>query len=165
MTEFLEVTLWVVGIYWVLPFTISMIYGLWLWKVSHDITYEGYILWRGVFPAFRFRLISQKSWYARAWARWYGCALFMLIIHKDEKGEHDDRMVEKVIVHEMRHVAQEFVLGILQWILYGLHYAYLAIFTDKNPYRENWFERDARAATARWVLKGRPRIFNFGRRQ
>lgn len=165
MNEILEVAIWIVGIYWGLPFVVSMAYGLWLWKVSHDITYEGYILWRGFFPAFRFRLISTKSWYARAWDRWYGCAMFMLIIHKDKKGEQDDAQVEKTIVHELRHVVQELVFGILQWLTYGLDYVRLKLFTDKDPYRDNVWERDARAAADRWEQKGRPRIFNFGRRK
>lgn len=160
----LEIVFIVVAINWAFPFVISMTYALTLWLISKDISYEGYILWRGWLPAFRFRVLPTRSWYVRLWERWYGQALFMVIVHRDELGPQDDRFVEKTIVHEVRHIQQQWLLGLVQWVLYGLHYACLAIFTNKNPYRQNCFERDARAYAGAWVMKGRPHLFDMGKR-
>lgn len=160
----LEIVVWIVGVVWIFPWAVSLLYALVLW-LTKDIQYEGYILWRRVFPALRFRLVPTRGWLARLWAGIYGQALFLIIVHKDMPGTYDDRLVERVIVHEMRHVHQQMLLGIFQWLIYGLHSAYLAIFTEKNPYKDNVFERDARAAAGDWVMQGRPRIFDFGPRQ
>lgn len=159
------IALYVVAIYWGIPFVVSVLFMGWLLFLSHDLKFEGYVwLWRFI-PVFRFRLISRKSWYARAWEGLYGQAMWMSIIHKDAPGALDDESVENVIVHEMRHVVVGMVLGIFQWVTYGLDYVRLWTFTDRHPYRDNIHEIDAREAVHRWVKAGRPRTFNFGRRR
>jgi hypothetical protein len=163
MPKSLEVVLWVVGINWVVPFVVSMLYVL-VMLALREITYEGLILWRGFLPALRFRIQPKRGWLVRAWERWYGQALFMVIIHTDKVGESDDQYVEMIIVHEVRHIQQQWVLGLMQWILYALHSAYLAACTKKDPYKKNWFEVDAKRAAIRWWLGGRPKRFDLGQR-
>lgn len=161
----MTIALYVVGINWGVPFVASLLFMGWLLYVSHDIKFEGIVWFWKVFPAYRFRLISRKSWYARAWEKFYGQAMFLSMIHRDELGPWDDPEVEETIVHELRHVVVLLVLGLLMWILYGLDYVRLAVFTKRDPYAENFFERDAERSVQRWVYRGRPRIFNFGRRR
>jgi hypothetical protein len=73
--------------------------------------------------------------------------------------------VEKIIVHEMRHVKITVVFGLLSWVAYGLHFVFLKFFTTKDPYHDNWFEVDARRAADKWEEMGRPPIYNFGERK
>lgn len=155
---------WSIVINWHLCYFISWIYILWLWLVSDDIKFEGWIYWKFI-PVARFRLISTKSWYAKLWQKFYGFALFLIIIHRDEKGKFDDAWVEKTIVHEMRHVFITLIGGLLSWIAYGLNFIFLAIFTKRNPYKDNWFERDACRSADTWEAEGRPKIFTFGKRR
>jgi len=164
-TPWYEYVGWGIVINWHVCLLISWIYILWLWLVSHDIKFEGWVRWRFIIPVARFRLISTKSWYAKLWQKFYGFALLLAMIHRDEKGTFDDAWVEKTIVHEMRHVLITLIGGLLSWIAYGLHFAFLAIFTDRDPYKDNWFERDARRSADAWEAKGRPRIFTFGERR
>jgi len=156
---------WAISANWYLPLIITWIYLLWLWKVSGDIKFEGWVRWRFIVPIARFRLISTKSWYAKLWKRFYGFGLFLAIIHRDEKGIYDDAWVEKTIVHEIRHVSVALILGLLMWISYGLIFLTLKIFTNKDAYRDNPYEIDARKAADRWEGKGRPRIYTFGERR
>lgn len=137
--------------------TISWAYTLWLWLLSKDISFEGWVFWRGFIPIARFRLISKKSWFAKAWANWYGHALLGVIIHRDEQGTFDDNHVEKTIIHELRHNQQQLILGFMFYILYGIDYLL-------HGYYDVWFEKDARAAEEVWVSQGRPKKFNFGKR-
>lgn len=142
---------------------VSWAYCLWLWKISGDIAFEGWVFWKFI-PLARFRLISKRSWYARAWARFYGFALFTTIIHRDQIGEWDDAHVEVTLVHEVRHCQQNIILGCLHWVLYVLDFARLFIFTKHSPYYENWFERDARRYVMLWKKHGKPKLFNKGER-
>ena len=149
---------------WLVPLVVTWIYVLWLWCISGDIKLEGWVLWAKVVPVARFRLISRRSWYARAWQGWYGFAMMLVIIHRDEKGALDDACVEKTIVHEMRHITQIMCLGLLHWVLYGAHTGYLMA-SGNPPHAFNWFECDARVYANRWDSAGRPRKYRFGRRQ
>ena len=157
--------LWFVGIFWGVPFVISWGYLLWLAHLSHDITFEGILWWRGFIPVARYRLISRRSWYGQMWERWRGCGLFLAMIVKDNEGTHDDQAVEDTIVHELRHVVQVLLFGILQPLSYLGHYGYLKAFTSLDPYFANVWERDARASAQRWIDRGRPSIYNLGTRQ
>ena len=161
--------LWWIGIgvliNWGAMVIVSWAYVGWLWKVSGDVTFEGLIYWHGWLPIGRFRLISTKSWYAKLWAGWYGFSLGFNMIHRDVRGTRDDFFVEETIVHEARHAFQQLALGVLLWVIYGLDNLRIRLFTDGDPYWDCWAERDARAATERWVEKGRPRIYDFGERQ
>lgn len=150
---------------WNLCLVLSWSYVLWLWLVSGDVYLEGWIKWKFPIPTARFRLISTKSWYAKAWSKFYGFALFLAIIHRDQKGQWDDEWVQKTIVHEMRHVKITVWFGLLSWIAYGLHFVFLKLFTSKDPYHDNWFEIDARRAADMWEQNGRPPIYNFGERK
>lgn len=133
-------------------------------QITGDVKYEGTIWWRGFWPVQRFRLTSKRSWFARAWEGIYGHGLLGAMIHKDEKGAHDDAWVEKTIVHELRHHVQQVVLGAVFYLLYGLSFV-IEVLRGNKGYWDNWFEKDARAAADRWVKRGRPRIFNFGERR
>jgi hypothetical protein len=144
-------------------YLVSWGYAAWLWRVSRDIRLEGWGWW-GPLPVARFRLISRKSWYGRLWRRFYGAALLGVMIVRDERGAHDDVFVDSTLVHEMRHVQQAAVLGALQPLLYCAHMLWLWG-RRQDPYRDNWFERDARAAELRWELAGRPRLPWFGERR
>lgn len=154
----------IVAANWLVPLVVTWLYVGWLWLLSGDIKLVGWVLWAKAIPVARFRLISRRSWYAQAWQGWYGFAMMLAIIHRDEKGSLDDDQVEVTIVHEMRHIAQIMVLGLLHWILYAAHTGYLMA-RGKPPHAYNWFENDARAAAARWIEKGRPRTYKFGKRQ
>jgi hypothetical protein len=79
------------------------------------------------------------------------------MIHKDEKGKFDDGLVEEIIIHELRHHVQQFILGLMFYIIYAVDFMI-------HGYFNVWFEKDARAATNKWIRAGRPRIFNFGKR-
>ena len=151
------------AINWVGMFAFSWAYcGILLW--AGDLRLEGWVKWRGWFPVARFRLISTKSWFARAWQNWYGHALLGCMIHRDEKGEFDNEFVEEVIVHELRHNVQQLILGLVFYLAYGVA-SLVALIRGKNGYLDNWFEVDARAAASAWVNAGRKRIFNFGKRR
>jgi hypothetical protein len=156
--------LWAIPLNWTMPWIISWIYVGWLWKVSGDVSFEGWIYFWKVIPVARFRLISKKSWYAKMWKQWYGFALMLVMIHRDEKGKQDDEFAEEVIVHELRHNKQCLVLGLLHWILYGLDNVRLRIFTKKDAYADNWFERDAEKAARNWIYNGRPKVYGLGKR-
>lgn len=152
-----------IAINWLGCFALSWAYcGALVW--SGDIQLEGWIWWRGWFPVARFRLISRKSWFARAWERWYGHALLGSMIHRDEKGDFDDWLVDETIVHELRHNVQQLILGLLFYALYGAQFV-IQEARRKSGYRDNWFEVNARAAASAWGKAGRKRIFNFGERR
>lgn len=159
----MEIAITIVAINWLGCLAFSWLYcGVLV--LTGDIRLEGWVWWRHLFPVARFRLVSRKSWFARAWARWYGHALLGCLIHRDEKGDFDDAYIEEVIVHELRHCVQQLVFGLTFYLLYGLHFVLLSA-RRKNGYRDNWFERDARAAAFRWVEQGRQYIFDFGERR
>lgn len=161
-----NIIIWAIVANWGGCLVISWIYVLWLWLISKDIKFEGWVIWRKIVPIARFRLISTKSWYAKLWKKWYGFAMMLAMIHRDEKGPEDDLAVERVIVHETHHVvAQILPMGVLFWIVYLAHSWILSLFTDLNSYRNNIFEVRANAATLRWMRKGRPKVLNFGTRR
>lgn len=156
---------WAIAANWYLFAAGSWLFVLWLWKVSGDIKFEGWVRWLFIVPVARFRLISTKSWYARLWKKFYGLSLFLMMIHRDEKGDYDDEWVEKTIVHEMRHILVFLIGGLLVFIGYGLIFVFLKLFTRKDPYYDHPYEVDARRAADKWEAKGRPRIYNFGERR
>ena len=161
----LEVILLCVLANWAGMILISWVYLGWLWKVSGDVKFEGWVFWRGWLPIARFRLISTKSWYAKLWNKWYGFSFGFTMIHRDVKGTRDDLWVEKTIVHEARHAFQQLALGMIQWLAYALDNLRIRIFTKLDPYKDNWFECDARRAADKWEAAGRPRIYSFGERR
>lgn len=149
---------------WLLAWIISWLYVGWLWGISKDVKFEGWIRLWGWLPIARFRLISTKSWYAKIWLNFYGFAMMLIMIHRDEKGQWDDRFVEQTIVHEARHCVQMMWLGTIFWLVYGADMLRMKIM-GKHPYRDCVFERDARAAETRWENSGRPPKFTFGARR
>jgi len=162
----IDILLWFLLINWGGCLVVSWAYVLWLWLVSKDVKIEGWVIWRRMVPIARFRLVSTKSWYAKAWQNWYGFALLFAMIHRDEKGMKDDKGVEEVIVHETHHVVSQILpLGMMFWVLYLAHSMYLATMTTRHPYQNNIFEVAAYRAARVWVNNGRPKILNFGPRQ
>jgi hypothetical protein len=126
--------------------------------VTKDVKFEGWIFWRGFFPVARYRIISKLSWFGRAWSKWYGHGMLGCIIHRDEVGSYDDKLVEETIVHEIRHHVQQLVLGLIFYLVYGFDLL-------MNGYWDVWFEKDARRAEENWKKAGRPLIFKFGKRR
>lgn len=153
---------YIIPLNWIVPLVLSYLY-IFILLVTDNITYEGIIYWRSVVPILRFRLSTDNNWYTRLWRNWYGFAMMLAMIHRDEKGSLDDKFVEKTIVHELRHNGQILILGFVQWILYMLHNLILLI-QGREMHKNNWFENDARRAADRWLAKGRPKRFNFGKR-
>lgn len=132
--------------------------------LSGDLRIEGWLFWGGWWPVARTRLISKKSWFARAWQKWYGQSWLGVIIHRDEKGSYDDSFVELTIVHEMRHNLQQLILGLVFYVIYGIDFLRLSII-GKSGYNDNWAEVDARKRAKRWVDEGRPPMYDFGKRR
>lgn len=164
MTEWWDVVLKVLAVNWGILFVASWFYVGWLWLLSGDVEFEGWMVWRNLIPVARFRLVSTKSWYARLWKKFYGMGLFLVVVHRDERGPDDDFIVERVLVHEMRHVLQFLCLGLLGWYLYLAHAVILWITDKGHPYFDNMFERDADRYAEAWMRKGRPKILTFGQR-
>jgi hypothetical protein len=148
---------------WVGAFLFSWLY-IGALALTKQIEFQGWIWWRGWFPVARWLLVAQDNWFARAWAKWYGHALMGNMIHRDEPGERDDDWVEQTIVHELRHNVQQLILGMLQWVFYLMDHVRKTN-AGKDGYKDNVFEVDARDAQQRWVARGRPRIFDFGKRR
>jgi hypothetical protein len=154
--DYVSFVLSVLYINWGIPFVCSLLYVLWLRYVSRDIVFVS-CMRAGVIPALRWRLVSKRSWYAKAWQDWYGVGLFCQIIHRDEADTDDDAYVAETIHHEMRHVLQWVILGLLFPVLYVLHFAWLLVVEslkaapERHPYLDNWFERDARRAAGQVV--------------
>lgn len=168
MCSFLD-AVWVfsgiVAIYWGVPAVVSAVYILFVWLIQKDIVFEAVVWWRGWIPALRFRLRSRKTWYTKFWTWISGSAVFGVMIHKDEDRPGDDKLVEKTIAHEMRHVNQMYVFGILQPLVYLGHMAVLWFTPGKHPYFDNVWEVDAREAADRWVQQGRPKWPGMGPRR
>ena len=135
-----------------------------LLQATGDVTFEGWVFWRGWFPVGRFRQISKKSWFGRAWQRFYGHSMLGTLIHRDDPGAWDDDYVEKTIVHELSgHQVWQLALGLMFYLLYGF-FSLVAVLKGGLAYEDNWLEAYARNVADRWVEQGRPRVFNFGRR-
>ena len=138
MTYFLRT----LGFVWLLPATIITwaVYVLPLWAFG-CIKWDG---WHSYLIA-RFKLVNNDGWYARAWRDWAGWGGPCVMILKDLPTELDDRWVEVTEKHESRHCIQQFLLGILFHIIYGVDLIYLWLFRkDKHAYLDNFLERDAR---------------------
>ncbi len=152
-----------IAVNWIGCFALGWVYcSILIW--SGDLRIEGWLFWGGWFPVARTRLISKKSWFARAWQKWYGQSWLGIIIHRDEKGAYDDKFVEETIVHEMWHNSQQLKLGLLFFVLYGGDFARLEMI-GRSGYFDNWAEVGARRRTKRWIVAGRPPIYNFGTRR
>lgn len=139
----------IIGFVWLFPATLLtwLLYILPAWLF-------GVILYKGMhsFLVWKFQLVNSDSWYARAWSDWYGWSGPCVMIVKDLPGERDDRWVKITEVHEGRHCAQQFVLGIFFYPAYIAHSMWLWLFRkDKHSYLDNWFERDARRAAGQRI--------------
>jgi len=150
-----------IAINWGIPLIVSWVYVLWLWKLSHDITFEGWVIWRRTVPIARFRLISEYSWYAKLWANWSGFAMMLLMIHRYE-GDALDDSAKLTIVHETYHVIRQILpFGLCFWLAY-LATALVLKLRGKSVHRSNPFEDSARHYAAKWQIAGRPPIVTFG---
>lgn len=83
-----------------------------------------------------FEVVAQGNWYARAWKRWGGFAGPGFVLTRGRRPE--------LLAHEVRHVHQWWILGILFPVVYGL---LLLIF----GYRNHPLEHDAKAAAQKAV--------------
>lgn len=120
-----------IGINWVGSYVISWLYAGWLWLITKNIKFEK---WVG--PVAVFRLIQKKdSWFTRAWRMFTGHSLLGVIILNSKR--------EEVLVHELRHNAQQAILGLIWYMIYGVDYLI-------NGYYNIWFEKDARRAERNW---------------
>ena len=85
------------------------------------------------------------QWWAKAWKGWRGhavpCAIVLARVPSDL-----DATWRRTRRHELRHVDQMFLFGLLFPFLYVGAMVWIACFKrDLHPYRDNPFERDARA--------------------
>lgn len=86
--------------------------------------------------AARFELISTKSRYARAWKHWAGVGLWGFMITNDAS--------DRAVRHEGRHCWWWMIAGGFYGIVYGGDWLRIKLFTDRDAYRDNVCERDAR---------------------
>lgn len=119
-----------IGIYLAAPIC-CLIYLLVL--LPRDVRFAGRHKWY----AWHFELISTKSRYARAWKGWAGCGLWGYMITNDAS--------PKAVRHEARHCWWWMIAGGFYGLVYGIDWLRLRLFTDKDAYRDNVCERDARA--------------------
>jgi hypothetical protein len=123
---------------WLLPMTILVWAGyvLPLWvtgQVKYDGTFNGCI---------RFRLNdSLNTWYTRLWSAWAGWSGPCVMVYKSI----NERVDRNTFHHEYRHCWQQFWFGPLHYPLYGINFIAFKLFTNKDPYTDNYFEEDARS--------------------
>ena len=119
---------------WLLAWALSWAYVLWLWKVSGDFKYVCTLeICKRKIPVPVFVLVSEKSWYAQAWAKWGGMACFSIVLISTANPH------VKLLRHELQHVRQWFRWGTLFAVLYGFYHL-------RYGYWLNPFEVEAREA-------------------
>jgi hypothetical protein len=125
---------------WLGCWAFSVLYALWLWRLSGDAEYFGVMRWRGFFPVLAFGIVSKKSWFGRIWKKFAGHGLLGAVLLRVSK--FDTQKAECVIAHELRHHEQQLALGFVFHVLY-------AVFHLIYGYEKNPFEVDARRAEQR----------------
>jgi hypothetical protein len=105
-----------------------------------------------------FRQIANKGWKDGAWEllvtkdswlnkkfnnKWGAFSLGFSVIYNNEY-EYNNLNTR---YHERIHLKQQLVLGLFQWIFYGLFCIIVFIGCDLHAYRSNPFEIDARLKT------------------
>jgi hypothetical protein len=127
---------------WLLPMTILvwLIYVLPLLiakQVRYQETFMGCVV---------LRLNNEKNtWYTRLWFNWAGWSGPCVLIYK----HINERVDRNTFHHEYRHCWQQLWFGPLHYPLYGLNFVVFKLFTDKDPYMDNYFEVDARDYAAK----------------
>lgn len=156
MENILEKALRVLQFIWLLPATLLvwLFYILPLWLIFKEIQYIGMT----EFLVFEFEnpINTRRSWYDQEWEKWAGCSgpcVYILKRHYGPGGHEFDDITRK---HEVRHCIQQFWLGVFFYPAYGLAMAWTLISniwssTEKHPYHDNPFERDARKAAGQKV--------------
>ena len=142
---------------WVLPifFAVGLVYILPMWIIFRDLVFKGC----PEFLVFEFGLADKnvESWHVKLWEKWGGWASAPFVIFnidydlaKINLAYADD--CDKLRIHELKHIEQQFWLGICYHPAYFLMLIWIYFFKkEKHPYYDCPFERDARAAAGQDV--------------
>ena len=133
---------------WMLP----SILVVWLFYLLPLLAF-GYVKWTGFVEPWvaELRLSRDDNWYTSLWVGWAGfSAPCALILNHTAVNDEDVRQ------HELRHCAQQRVLGVLFYPVYGAIWLAVAVaawlgLTKRHPYRDHPLERDARAYASRKI--------------
>jgi len=128
----------VAGSIWASPLTlVALIYSTTFWIL-------GWYVWLGVRETgLVWTVDCNKSpkWLLSLWRKWEGHAIGQVVVLK-----RDPAMVtDTILKHELEHVHQCMVLGLLQPVIYAISlFALWVACPMSDPYYDNPFEIDAR---------------------
>jgi len=94
---------------------------------------------------------NDSKFYKKSMTGWYGFVLGCNIVVVDVPSKDDDWWADH-LDHETTHVYQNYIFGILFYVVYLIHMAYLLAFCkDKHSYHDNFLERWARKSAGQLV--------------
>lgn len=150
----LEIVIWIVIINWVAPL-LMWVYPLAMTLIWKDFVFEGF---HGPFAKFRLANEDVEPWHVRFWKDWGGVGLYWFMCYKDRPSKADDDWVERTILHEGGHCIHWAILGLLFYVFYASHSAWIFITQKikgkpytKHAYLDNWSERLARKRAGQTV--------------
>lgn len=121
-----------------------LFYILPLWLISHDFKF---VEWTGGVALFEVQ--SKRSWYAKLWRDWAGCALPGAIVTRQKL---PSAVLARTLYHEFEHVVQWAIYGALFPLLYwGESFWIWLLEPDRHAYLDNMFEVAARRAAGQQV--------------
>jgi len=142
------ILVWIVIINWILPLIMFVypLFTMWIWK---EFVFEGF---HGPFAKFRLANEDLEPWHAARWRDWAGVGLYGFMCYRDLKGKHDDKKVQRTILHEGGHCWHWLILGLVGFIIAYYGHSFLILITQKikgKPYTKHayydiWSERLAR---------------------
>jgi hypothetical protein len=132
------------GNLWALPNTIVSAIYLGVFAILGWVKFESFEQWSiklSVRPG------SGWLWDQMKNGNWAGWSSGAFIVIRD-----DFINVHRTIIHEERHVLQQYVFGVFQPILYFLASVFIWVFLrSRHSYYDNPFERDARRSAGQRV--------------
>jgi hypothetical protein len=136
------IVLFAVVLNWGMPFQLCWLYT-WIAHFNEDFIHAGYRA--GPHICFEVTKQGMASWHMEWWNDIAGVGLFTVMILRLELGPEDDAAKQRALLHLSTHSWQWVILGMLYPVLYAAHYYFIKWFQhDKNPYLDNFFERQAR---------------------
>lgn len=137
---------------WLLPVTIPvwLFYILPLWLIWRDLKYTGSPDF--LVAAFVLAKKDLEPWHVKLWRDWAGwggpCVLILRVYEGATPAE-----IQRTTLHELKHVWQQFCLGIFFYPAYIVESIYIWLACKQlHAYHDNWFEREARRAAGQPVL-------------
>jgi len=88
-------------------------------------------------------------WWTRHWDRWRAHSGPFVVLLREVPPEGDDAWI-RTLMHELEHSRQHFVWGPLMPLAYVVSGMWQLV-QGKSPYRDNWFEREARRVAGQIV--------------